>query len=143
MSKKKLLLKKLFFLFLEEDDSFHFFYEPNLIVRVSEDKILKQITKYLDKRKVKYKIYDYPYPEDKKEYGEGKNWDHIFPHLLRLYHLYALMLLQFEGQDIEWFTGRAMHCILNMRGYDWLDEASYHSQVANRRITLYQEKNKE
>ena len=55
---------------MKYSDFWHFFYEPELIVRV-EIKKVRQIKEFLKSKKLSFKVYDYPFPKDKKGYGQG------------------------------------------------------------------------
>ena len=52
-TKNKGLIKKLWPL-LEKDGKFHFFYEPELVIRISKKKVLRAVKNYLEKNSFEY-----------------------------------------------------------------------------------------
>ena len=66
-TKNKGLIKKLWPL-LEKDGKFHFFYEPELVIRISKKKVLRAVKNYLEKNSFEYREYAYP-GKGKKEGG--------------------------------------------------------------------------
>src|SRR3990167_5823847 len=116
------LVRYLFKEFLLEDDLFHYFFEPEIIIRVSEPKVLKDIENYLTKKEYKFFIYDYPAFDKKGFYAANSSDKSIYAPLMHLYHLHALAVLLFNKEQMKWYTNRTIHCLYNMRGFDYIDE---------------------
>src|SRR3990167_8097404 len=57
------LIKELYKKVLHGDDIFHFFYEPELIIRTT---LFNQVSAILNSKRVKYEIYKYPVDLGKK-----------------------------------------------------------------------------
>uniref|UniRef100_A0A6M3IRH2 Uncharacterized protein n=1 Tax=viral metagenome TaxID=1070528 RepID=A0A6M3IRH2_9ZZZZ len=122
-------------------DYFHFFYEPQLIIRIP-DSIVKSLIKCLKIKKVKYKIYDYPFPKhggkwgSNKEFGEGKKgiiikYFSYFKHLLTINSAFALGRKKRDDYKI---IERYTHTFLNQLGYAWTDEALILLELATKRM---------
>lgn len=58
-TKNKSIIKKLYRDILNKDSEFHFFYEPELIIRTNK---VRKVRKWLHKNKIKHRVYDYPMP---------------------------------------------------------------------------------
>ena len=116
------LLKYLFTEFLYEDNLFHFFFEPEIIIRVSKPKVLGKIENYLNKKGYKFFIYDYPAFDKKAFYGANLKDKSVYSELMQLYHLHALASLMFNKKEIAWYTNRTIHCLFNMRGLEYHEE---------------------
>lgn len=130
--KRMKLVQYLFKKYLLDDDLFHYFFEPEIIIRVSEPKVLKDIETYLTKKKYKYFTYDYPAAFDKKAfYGASPSDKSIYDHLMQLYHLHALAALIFNKKELKWYTNRTIHCLFNMRGFDYIDEVAAAAEYAH------------
>lgn len=123
----ELLIKWLFKYILKHDNNFHFFYEPQLIIRTS---LVREVTIALKKLDVKYKIYKYPYPNTRKAFGESKRWKYLQKQSENLYHTQAIFALTAKRKDMDYFSNRFHHCFLNMRGFEYDDEAKYYLRQA-------------
>ena len=124
------LVKYLFLKFLIDDDLFHYFFEPEIIIRVSEPKVLKDIEEYLTQKQYKYFTYDYPAFEKKAFYGASPSDKSIYNNLMQLYHLHALAALTFNKKELKWYTNRTIHCLYNMRGFEYIDEVAASAEYA-------------
>lgn len=124
------LVRYLFKNFLIDDDLFHYFFEPEIIIRISNSKVLKDIEEYLTKKQYKFFIYDYPAFDKKAFYGANPTDKTIYKQLMELYHLHAIAALTFNFREINWYTNRALHCLFNMRGFDYIDEVMYTANYA-------------
>jgi len=122
------LLHKLHKAYLWDDPNYHFFFEPDLIVRTSN---WFEISDYLDKRKIDYFLYDYPYSNLCFGYGESRRYRKIQPNLEKLYHLQAEIILNNKSKKLKLFVANRMHhCYLNMLGYEHYDESRYYLNQA-------------
>ena len=103
---------------------FHYFLEPQLIIRVNNT---KKITQYLRKRKIKYKIYLYP---NKGKFRESKRLKSYQTGLIELYSVYSVIALVAKGRRLDLLANRIHHCFLNMLGFEYYDEAKYYLSQA-------------
>ena len=117
----KLTLDFLYKYILKYDDSFHFFFEPQLIIRTS---YVREVKKTLKNLGIKYKVYDYPYP--KKGFGESKQWKKIQRNLEKIYHLQAVSVLTSNKRETKFIANRLGHCYLNMRGFEFYTESKFY-----------------
>ena len=124
------LMRYLFKEFLLEDDLFHYFFEPEIIIRFSNPKVLNNVKKYLEKKEYKFFTYDYPGFDKKAFYGASKLDKSIYAPLMHLYHLHALAVLLFNKKQMKWYTNRTIHCLYNMRGFDYIDEVMAATEYA-------------
>lgn len=102
---------------------FHFLYEPELIVR-TDLKGTKIVRKFLKSKKAKFRIYDYPFPKDKKDFGENKKsvvykYKDFF--MLTLENQAILALSRKKKDDMQ-IIERQTHTFLNQLGYDVMEE---------------------
>jgi hypothetical protein len=118
--RNRLLIRCLYKKILKRDDTFHFFFEPDLIIRTS---LFNEVKKYLDKRKIEYKTYAYPYT--KKGYGESKRWKYMQKFSETLYHTQAIFVLKSKRKDRPYFANRMHHCFLNQDGFSFYYESEY------------------
>ena len=121
--KKRLLMTLL--PILKRDYNFHFLFEPNLIIRTN---FYKDIIGILKKTPWKYKVYAYPYP--KKGFGESKKYKKIQKDLEKILHIQSVCVLTYKQRDIDFFSNRLHHCLLNMLGFEYYDEAKYYLNEA-------------
>jgi hypothetical protein len=124
---KRKLLKKLYHDFLNRDPNWHYFIEPNLIIRTSK---VKEITGYLKFKKLDYLVYPYPYTHSKKQYGESKRYAYLQDMSEKLYHIQAVFVTTTKSKDSHYFINRFNHCVLNMAGYDFYEESLYYINSA-------------
>jgi len=103
---------------------FHFFFEPQLIIRTNN-----KIGPILKEYHIKYKIYPYPYP--KKGFGEAKKWKKYQWGLVELYSIYAVLSLYTKGKAKEYILNRTHHTMTNMLGMEYYDESKYYIKQAN------------
>lgn len=116
-----MLLRFLYHKELKLDNSFHFLFEPNLIIRTNR---VKNVRKWLDKSGWKYKVYAYPY--SKKGYGESKKHKESQSALLYLLHLQSLVALSRNKKEKFYMLNRMHHCFLNMLAFEYYDESKYY-----------------
>ena len=124
--KAKKLLKLLYEQVLRRDGEFHFFYEPELIIRTS---LYKEIIQILETKKIKYEVYKYPVDLGKKgnycfecDKFKLKNIE-IFK---KIYHQSAVLALIWKKGDYREYIATVEHTACNMGGLSYLDEARRH-----------------
>lgn len=119
------LIKKLYKKILKNDDKFHFFYEPNLVIRATEDSIVK-IKELLSELGYKFDVYEYPTDKKKKGFFCFECEDYVLNNLeyfIQLYHLHSVLFFKLNKQEYYNYIGRTMHTACNIGGYSYLDEA--------------------
>jgi hypothetical protein len=119
-SYNKRLVKKIYKLDLYY---FHFFYEPQLIVRVSDTDESKVIS-YLKKRHIKYEIYDYPNGKGFRESKKGVSYKYSV-YLSLLYYLNSKHVAERDKKDDYKILERYTHTFMNQMGYHWIDEVVF------------------
>ena len=72
VSKLKDLIKELYQHTLKDDPNFHFFFEPELIIRITTTECLTKVKELLQNRSIEFEEYEYPFPPEGK-FGEGKD----------------------------------------------------------------------
>lgn len=131
----KLLIKKLSSLFLIGDKDFHFFFEPDLIIRIKNQKTIGKIGRYLYKKKIEFDVYNYP--KTKKGYGEGDRLMlKYLPLFDALFHIHSLMVLGIKTKRKLFLTDRIFHTYLNTSGLEWHEEAIVFHQMGKGRTNV-------
>lgn len=115
---------------------YHFLFEPQLIIRV-HNKDKHYITDYLNKKKLKYITYRYPF--SKRGYNESKKSmtyiyrDEFVPFL----HIASRLALKSKRKEQIFIIERLYHTLLNSFGYSWEYEASITTWLLAGRINTY------
>lgn len=134
-SKKPKLIIDIFNLFLKDDPYFHFFYEPEIIIRVSVDEIKNRIIDYLDKDNISYEEYEYPFPPQ-GNYGEieggivANNLDLFIP----VFHSNSVAALTIKDGDFIKYLERITHTASNSRGLDHIQEGILLTNLASLKL---------
>jgi len=134
-SKEPELIVDLFNLFLKDDPYFHFFYEPEIVIRVSVDGIKNQIIDYLDKNNISYEEYEYPSPPQGK-YGEteggvvANNLNLFIP----VFHSNSVAALTFKDSDFKKYLERITHTASNSRGLNHIQEGILLTNLASLKL---------
>ena len=125
-------LVKYFWALLPKGAYFHFFYEPDLIIR-TESKYIKKLTPYLKSHKLSYRTYIYP---TGRPFGESKKG------IVMKYFDYYVWLLAFNSafamrrkkkEDFQ-ILERYTHTFMNQLGYEWEDETLIYLKLAYGRL---------
>jgi hypothetical protein len=133
------LIRELHEKFLKEDPLFHFFLEPDLIIRISKNEVLEKIKDHLDKVNIDFDVYAYPVPAQKvnqHRYGEnddGPVMQRLYDVYLPLFHLNAIAALTMKEDEQLVFMERANHTFCNMAGNSRQEEADKLSYLASRK----------
>ena len=125
-SKNKKLIKELYKQFLFKDELFHFFYEPELIIRVSNKKILENIEKYLANNLILYKIYDYPKPvKTEGNYCfECDTWVlKNIKYFIQLYHIHSVLYFKLSKNKYASYIHKVSHTARNIANWSYYEEA--------------------
>lgn len=128
-NKAKTLIKKLYKAVLKDDNQFHFFYEPELIIRV-RNKNVEKVTKYLEKQGVKFEVYDYPYPrgcaeEDGYCFESSKFVRDNLEMFKKIYHFHSVANLTLSEKKYKDYLGRIMHTACNVGGLGYCEEGIF------------------
>jgi hypothetical protein len=135
------LLKLLYEKFLLKDPQFHFFYEPEIIIRMSMDDLLKETSNFLIAQNYKIEIYDYPSPSKNDHqycYGEHpdgiviKNLDLFLP----LFHAHSVAALRLSHEDHFSYMERSIHTLFNPAAYSRVDEGVHLAKLAELKLGL-------
>jgi hypothetical protein len=125
----KILIKELYGKFLREDPLFHFLFEPDLIIRISNNKVLNEIKGFLEQADIDFDIYDYPLPVPnaaKRRFGENEGGpiiEKLYDVYLPLFHLNAIAALTMNEDEQGVYIERANHTFYNMLGNSRQEEA--------------------
>jgi len=100
----KKLLKDLYECSLKDDPKFHFFYEPEIIIRFSSQDSLDKAVKLLEERNIQYVIYEYPSPEKSPmhpTYGEEPSGIVLkyFELFLTIFHAHSIAAITMDDSD--------------------------------------------
>lgn len=114
---KRELVVVLYHLFLKEDSWFHFFYEPELVVRVSTVKNLDAIQGYLREKNIECVVYDYPYPSLSEHRAFGENPEGTVSRylnmFLKIYHMQAKAALDLSPEAYLVYIHRVVEEVLS------------------------------
>jgi hypothetical protein len=108
---------------------FHFFFEPDLIIRISNNKVLNEIKGFLEQADIDFDIYDYPLPVPnaaKRRFGENEGGpiiEKLYDVYLPLFHLNAIAALTMNEDEQGVYIERANHTFYNMLGNSRQEEA--------------------
>jgi len=110
------LIKDLYDKFLKDDPKFHFFFEPELIIRISSTDCLCKVKSYLNQNDIEFVEYDYPFPLDGK-YGETENGivARNFDLFVTIFHTNAISALTMDEEDFFDYIERVIHTAFNPR----------------------------
>jgi len=126
-TKNQRLIKKLYQGVLINDDKFHFFYEPELVIRVG-NKFLRKLVDFIKDNGYEFRVYDYPGFNKKPKLGvycfeclpEVQRNLELF---LKLYHLHSVASLTLTKRELAVYRERAIHTIFNVSGISYRGEA--------------------
>ena len=136
------LIRELYAKFLVNDSWFHYFFEPDLIIRISNPRVLADISHYLDQMDITFKTYSYPHPEVNESstsgrcYGEAEGGpvaERLYDIYLPLFHINALAALTMEADKRLCFMERSNHTFCNMANDTRQEEADKLEYLASRK----------
>ena len=126
------LIKELYKKFLNKDNYFHFLYEPELIIRVSDNFLRRYpIEKFLKQKHIDFIIYPFPLANTDKPEKQVKDGFMIeFSSFLRkrlweittILHILSLIALNESRKKHIFFCERLFHCGYNMTRMEWEEE---------------------
>ena len=114
VEKMKGLLKELYDHTLKEDPLFHFFFEPEIIIRIDSEACLNKVKDFLSQRNIEFEGYDYPFPPPGK-FGEEQNG--IVAKNLNLFlpvlHASSVAAITMNDSDHFQYLERLIHTAFN------------------------------
>ncbi|KAG2378644.1 hypothetical protein C9374_008283 [Naegleria lovaniensis] len=122
---------------LKHDPLFHFFYEPEIIIRFSSELVRNQVKAKLDELQIGFVEYNYPTPEsqyvelvahtevmdlvEKRIHCCGENKDGIvirnLPLFLNIFHGHSVAALEMNREDHFHYMERVIHTMFNPFAY--------------------------
>lgn len=126
-----------------KSDEFHFLFEPELIIRYNPDKdIIFEIKKYLNGLKVSFIEYDFPSQVGDRLHKNAKLFENEVcdEFTINSLNLNSRAVLEMTGWQYERFIERTWHCMNNMAGKSWKEEAIYGLNLSRRRFKFEKEK---
>lgn len=149
---KKNLMKELYDSILKHDNKFHYFFEPDLIIRIDSSECLDKVKKHLTLKKIKFVEYDYPIPknshlevnESKKIYCYGEQDNKIVQEnldlFLTIFHAHSIAAITLNNDDHFEYMERTIHTCFNPRGYSRQDECDNLVRLASYKGKINQHK---
>lgn len=121
-SPSEALIKELYNKALKQDESFHFFYEPALIIRLSSVQVKEKIAKWLKKRNYTFVIYDYPTPaKEPNQYRYGEAPEGIVLKYLNLFlsifHAHSIAALEMTCEEHDFYKQQVIEDLLDRGNY--------------------------
>jgi len=145
------LLKELYKKFLRTDNLWHFVYwkdfwthkafieGKNLLLRIENTKIVKQVTNYLWNEGIQFDEYDFPFCRGKYQLGisrlswEARHLDLALPML----HIISLARVKLgNGFRYRRFINQYFHIAFNVGSFDHMDEADFCVKLLSKRMEL-------
>lgn len=129
--KLKSLMKELYDLFLKDDTKFHFFFEPELIIRITNSECLEKVKKFLQEKEIKFEEYDYPFPPD-GNFGEAKegNVAKNLELFLTIFHANSVAALTMSEEDHFKYLERLVHTAFNPKFFTPSQEGAWLTNLA-------------
>ena len=131
VSKLKSLIKELYDHALKDDPGFHFFFEPEIIIRITTQDSLTKVKKYLQDKSINFEEYDYPFPPEGK-FGEERggivanNLD-LF---LAIFHANSVAAITMSEEDHFKYLERLVHTAFNPKFYPHEQEGKWLANLA-------------
>lgn len=125
------LLKELFKKILKNDNEFHFFHEPELVIRV-EDKTVDFISEFLVDKRLEFKTYDYPIGKGKKGNFCYECDQYVLDNIelfKQIYHASSVLFFKLSKEDQWNYLSRIQHTASNTFGKNYLDEAAMYTKM--------------
>lgn len=128
--KLKALVKELYEHTLKDDPKFHFFFEPEIIFRITTEDCLTKAKNFLQNRNIEFEEYDYPFAPEGK-FGEEKggivanNLDIFLPVL----HAHSVAAITMSEDEHFKYLERVIHTAFNPKFYS-------HEQEGNKLANL-------
>lgn len=129
--KLKSLIKEIYDYVLKDDSMFHFFFEPEIIIRITEKDSLVKVKSFLKERNIDFEEYDYPFPPEGK-FGEEKNGIVVnnLKLFLTIFHVNSVAALTMNEEDHFKYLERLVHTAFNPKFYPHKQEGEWLSDLA-------------
>lgn len=133
--KLKALVKELYDHTLKDDPGFHFFFEPEIIFRITTEDCLTKTKSFLQNRNIEFEEYDYPFTPEGK-FGEEKsgivanNLDIFLPIL----HAHSVAAITMNEDDHLKYLERVIHTAFNPKFYSHEQEGSKLAKLAELKL---------
>lgn len=118
VTKLMVLVRQLYEYTLKDDPDFHFFFEPEIIIRIGSEECLKSVRKFLSDKGISFREYDYPFPSDG---GFGEARDGIVARnldiFLKIFHANSVAAITMDGRDHFDYLERLIHTAFNPKFY--------------------------
>jgi len=141
--KQQELIKELYQKFLYKDKLWHFFLEPDLIIRCTNRKVIQDIATYLHWKFVPFDIYDYPHSKNSVNIG---GWDYdeapksitvkYLKHFMQVYHVQCVFYMEIEEKDKPMMRAKLIHSLWNQDFKNYEDEMQGLNSLALRRAMI-------
>lgn len=134
----KKLINELYKYTLINDPEFHFFYEPELIIRISSESCLTKVKAFLNQRNIPFEEYDYPFPGAKGKFGEEEggivatNLDLFLP----VFHAHSVAAITMDDDAHKEYLERVLHTAFNPRFLSRKYEGKILKELAHRKLKL-------
>lgn len=132
----KKLINELYEYTLKNDTAFHFFYEPELIIRISSESCLTKVKAFLSQRNIPFEEYDYPFPGAKGKFGEEEggivatNLDLFLP----VFHAHSVAAITMDDDAHKEYLERVLHTAFNSRFLSREYEGKILMELAHRKL---------
>lgn len=131
LPKLKALIQDLYTHVLKDDPKFHFFFEPEIIIRTMEGDTLERVKNFLTERNIQFEEYDYPFAP-KGKFGELR--DGIVANNLQLFltifHANSVAALTMTDEEHFRFVERLIHTAFNPKFFSLSQEGTYLANLA-------------
>ncbi|KAL9655199.1 hypothetical protein ABK040_008974 [Willaertia magna] len=141
------LLKELFNNALKEDNSFHYFFEPEIIIRMNcNGQPYETVKEILKNKNIGFVEYDYPNPlqehltvKDRNQnerklscYGETKGGIVLkyFDMFTNIFHYHSVAAISMDKTDHFEYMERVIHTMFNPRSYTRDEEGKHLTRLA-------------
>ena len=128
--KLKALVKELYDHTLKDDLKFHFFFEPEIIFRITTEDCLRKAKSFLQSKNIEFEEYDYPFAPDGK-FGEERGG--IVANNLELFlpilHGHSVAAITMSEDEHFKYLERVIHTAFNPKFYS-------HEQEGNKLANL-------
>lgn len=133
--KLKALVKELYEHTLKDDSKFHFFFEPEIIFRITTEDCLTKAKNFLQNRTIEFEEYDYPFAPEGK-FGEERggivanNLDIFLPIL----HVHSVAAITMSEDEHFKYLERVIHTAFNPKFYSHEEEGSKLAKLAELKL---------
>lgn len=133
--KLKNLIRELYDHALKEDPVFHFFFEPEIIIRIESKDCLEKVKSFLREKSIFFEEYDYPFPPEGK-FGEGKESivARYLDLFLPLFHANSVAAITLSEDEHAHYLERLVHTAFNPKFYPHEQEGNYLLKLAELKL---------